>query len=86
MTCPYCGTTMCKAFVIISGGVWLSASRARMEAIVELSRSGEAPSPSIDGESPMHCVIGASGHALGNWPKEGLYCCNCFSFLVRPQP
>lgn len=42
-SCPECGAAMFPVFVTISGGVWLSESRARMERLVALNQGGELP-------------------------------------------
>ena len=85
MNCPYCGTAMTEVFVITNGGVWLSESKKRM-----LERLGPyAPETSDDTMSTddtradVHCVIGDKGYRTGSWPKDGMFCSKCYSFVVR---
>lgn len=75
---------MFPVFVIMTGGVWLSESRVRMEQLVSWKREGKLPpevSPQTR-EEHVHCVVGQSGYAFGAWPKRGLYCYKCSCFFV----
>jgi hypothetical protein len=92
--CPYCQSEMLPVFVMISGGVWLSQSRARIRRVGRVSRDGFLPpseeeltqSRVDEHEPPLHCVIGGSGYKAGTWPKDGLYCPNCHAFVVKQKP
>jgi len=94
LKCPVCETDMVPVFVMMSGGVWLSESRARIRRIGRVSREGFlAPSEEElvqtrvdEHEPPLYCVIGGSGYKAGTWPKDGLHCPNCHSFLVKQRP
>jgi hypothetical protein len=84
VVCPECGAAMFPVFVIMSGGVWLSESRARMERLVKWRQEEEMqPSKSPQSLEPkVYCVVGGAGHAVGEWPKQGLFCYECSSFFV----
>ena len=86
MNCPYCGTPMTKVFVITNGGVWLSESRKRMQEHLGsyASETSEGATSTDDTLADVHCVIGDKGYRTGTWPKDGMFCSNCYSFIVKP--
>jgi hypothetical protein len=85
MDCPYCGTVMTNVFVITNGGVWLSESKGRMRERLGLdySQVNEGETPVDSTVADVHCVIGDRGYRSGTWPKDGMFCNNCYAFLIR---
>ena len=77
--CPYCDGPVVFVFISMSGGVWLSESKAIMEQLI----SGEVTLGSETGSQPIHCMIGGSGYRSGSWPIDGLLCKNCLTFIVK---
>jgi hypothetical protein len=86
VNCPYCGQRMVRVFAALSGGVWLCESRETMAWHVGVHK-GEIPVPegtvTVHPHPPIHCVIGNSGYKVGSWPKEGLFCHGCNTFVIR---
>jgi hypothetical protein len=80
--CPFCGAQMVKVYVMIGGGVWLSESRERIAGRIDFRLTG-IPSPETEKGAPVYCCIGRSGYRVGDWPKEGFYCRQCYGFFVR---
>ena len=81
IACPSCGAKMQPVYVVIGGGVWLSGCREQIADRIGLL-TALPESAHVD---EVHCVVGNSGYRRGDWPKEGLYCQHCSSFLVKPM-
>jgi hypothetical protein len=58
--------------------------RRAMEQLADVTHLLPRPE---DGESAeegaVYCLIGASGYRSGDWPKDGLLCQNCLSFVIK---
>jgi hypothetical protein len=72
-----------EVYISMSGGTWLSESKQLMEALIMGYEHVRAPDESPAKRKPIHCVVGGSGYRVGNWPKEGLFCPECLSFVVK---
>jgi hypothetical protein len=92
-SCPYCGSVMAEAYFIIGGGVWCCEDKEYMECHVagELEKYSTAVDECnsiVTPPSSLHCIIGSKGWHGGHekWPKEGLFCKKCLTFVINPLP
>ena len=90
--CPFCKAIMTPAYFVIGGGVWCCENKDFMEHYVagDLDSTPYATNRGnntfITSPNPMHCIIGNSGYrGGGHWPKEGLLCEKCLTFVIKPE-
>lgn len=88
-SCPYCGAMMAESYFVVGGGVWCCEDKEFMENYVSrtLDEYGTIVEDGliITPPKPLHCLIGDSGYrgGHGNWPKEGLFCRECLTFVIK---
>jgi hypothetical protein len=81
--CPLCNNSMVKAFFVMSGGIWLSESRQRVQEFVDFFKRGKTKDLASSSVSPLRCVVGKSGfRADGQEYKRGLYCYECGAIVI----
>jgi hypothetical protein len=79
--CPSCGTIMVQVYLLIGGGVRLSQSKKDIESLLAFHKGENFEWRQ---ETPVQCVIGNRGYLSGTWPKNGLHCPACHTFVVSP--
>jgi hypothetical protein len=80
---------MLTAYFIIGGGVWFCESKEYLEhRLTGFPEQDAARMEQINRQKPMHTLIGSSGYHKGHgtWPKDGLYCEQCGTFVVKAKP
>jgi hypothetical protein len=93
--CPYCGSGLSEAWYAIKDTVLFSQSKQSMVDFVasrggkRLEQSGDPASQTemvASEDERYHVVVGSSGWQRGRWPKEGLYCKQCGTMIVKLRP